>query len=360
MFKRWAALARASRSGPRISACDVQVVAWLATGAAKTPQIKPHEIRAVAQCFESRIDILSAPPHGAMFNKSKACCERLRATASLVHVETLVPAGRRAGDGQHMMQRKPNANNSVRRQLRRLAASAATLALATAVWAQAPLNPAAPKAHRPHKPHAAQPAQVQQPLVDATPPQPEMPKWPANEAPSQPTVTWNSQGLSIQASNSSLSQILNAIGTKTGAKIEGVSGDERVFGEYGPGPARDVLTQLLRGSAYDFLMLGDQGQGTPRQVILTARRGGAATPSRNVSPQQPQDPTDDEGVSEPEPEEQIQPPPAPQQQQPQAMPQQEPMTPQQRMQMMQQQRLQQMQQLQQQYQQQQQQQPQPQ
>jgi hypothetical protein len=188
-----------------------------------------------------------------------------------------------------------------------------------------------------------------------------MPKWPANESPSQPTVTWNSQGLSIQASNSSLSQILSTIGTKTGARIEGVSGDERVFGDYGPGPARDVLTQLLRGSAYDFLMLGDQGQGTPRQVILTARRGAAGAPNRNnINPQQPQqDPSEDEGVSEPEPEEpQIQPPP--QQAQPQPMPQQDPMTPQQRMQMMQQQRLQQMQQLQQQYQQQQQQQPQPQ
>jgi hypothetical protein len=189
-----------------------------------------------------------------------------------------------------------------------------------------------------------------------------MPKWPANEAPGQPTVTWNSQGLRIQAANSSLSQILNAVGTQTGAKIEGVSGDERVFGEYGPGPARDVLAQLLRGSVYNFILLGDQGQGTPRQVILTARRGGAGNQNRSAgNPQQGQDAqSDDEGVSEPEPEDppvQPEPPPQPQ---PQAMPQQEPMTPQQRMQMMQQQRLQQMQQLQQQYQQQQQQPQQPQ
>lgn len=173
-------------------------------------------------------------------------------------------------------------------------------------------------------------------------------------------MTWNSQGLHIQASNSSLSQILNAVSTQTGAKVEGVSGDERVFGDYGPGPARDVLSQLLRGSNYNFLLLGDQGQGTPRQVILTAHRGAGGSNRGTLNPQQPQDAQpDDEGVSEPEPQEE--PPPQqaqPEPPQPQGLPQQEPMTPQQRMQQMQQQRLQQMQQLQQQYQQQQQQQPQ--
>jgi hypothetical protein len=190
-----------------------------------------------------------------------------------------------------------------------------------------------------------------------------MPKWPANEAPGTPTVTWNSQGLRIQASNSSLNQILNAVGTQTGARIEGVSGDERVFGDYGPGSARDVLSQLLRGSEYNFLLLGDQGQGTPRQVILTARHGGAGNPNRNAINSQPQDSQpEDEGVSEPEPDDSIQPQFQPQQVQPPppVTPQQDPMTPQQRMQQMQQQRMQQMQQLQQQFQQQQQQQPQPQ
>jgi hypothetical protein len=266
---------------------------------------------------------------------------------------------RPGGEPVIMMQRNPNANNSgtARRGLRLLATAVALVTLAGVVWGQATTGSTAVKTHRAHKPHAGQPASAPQP-VDVTPPQPEMPKWPANEAPSQPTVTWNSQGLRIQASNSSLSQILNAVSTQTGAKVEGVSGDERVFGDYGPGPARDVLSQLLRGSNYNFLLLGDQGQGTPRQVILTAHRGAGGSPNRGtLNPQQGQDAQpDDEGVSEPEPQEdppmqQAQPEPPPQ---PQGAPQQEPMTPQQRMQMMQQQRLQQMQQLQQQYQQQQQ------
>jgi hypothetical protein len=187
-----------------------------------------------------------------------------------------------------------------------------------------------------------------------------MPKWPANEAPGQPTVTWNSQGLLIHAANSSLSQILNTVSTQTGAKIEGVSGDERVFGDYGPGPARDVLSQLLRGSDYNFLLLGDQGQGTPRQVILTARHSRTEPGNANhngFTQQQPQEQADEDNAEPPEQPEEPQPvvQPPPQQASPP-----EQMTPQQRMQMMQQQRLQQMQQLQQQYQQQQQQQQQPQ
>jgi hypothetical protein len=266
---------------------------------------------------------------------------------------------RPGGEPVIMMQRNSNADNSgtARRRLRQLATAVAVVTLAGMVWGQTTTGSAAPKTHRAHKPHAGQPAPAPQPM-DMTPPQPEMPKWPANEAPGQPTVTWNSQGLRIQASNSSLSQILNAVSTQTGAKVEGVSGDERVFGDYGPGTARDVLSQLLRGSNYNFLLLGDQGQGTPRQVILTAHRGAGGGPNRGMlNPQQGQDSQpDDEGVSEPEPQED--PPPPQPQPEPQPQPQQEPMTPQQRMQMMQQQRLQQMQQLQQQYQQQQQQQPQ--
>ena len=36
-----------------------------------------------------------------------------------------------------------------------------------------------------------------------------------------------------------------------------------------PAPAREVLSQLLDGSSYNVLMIGDQGQGTPRRVVLT-------------------------------------------------------------------------------------------
>ena len=89
-------------------------------------------------------------------------------------------------------------------------------------------------------------------------------------------MVWDSHGLLIVASNSSLAQILKEVSTETGAKVEGMGQDQRVFGTYGPGPARDVLSQLLDGSGYNVLMVGDQGQGTPRRIVLSIRPGGGA------------------------------------------------------------------------------------
>jgi hypothetical protein len=97
-------------------------------------------------------------------------------------------------------------------------------------------------------------------------------------------VVCDSQGLRIVASNSSLAQILKEVSAKTGATLEGIDQDERIFGAYGPGPARDVLTQLLDGSGYNVLMIGDQGQGTPRRIVLSARSAATAQPSGNLSP----------------------------------------------------------------------------
>jgi hypothetical protein len=89
-------------------------------------------------------------------------------------------------------------------------------------------------------------------------------------------VVWDSHGLSIVAANSSLIQILKDISAATGAKVEGLGVDERIFGTYGPGQARDVISQLLDGSGYNVLMVGDQGEGTPRQIELSNRPNGPA------------------------------------------------------------------------------------
>ncbi len=96
-------------------------------------------------------------------------------------------------------------------------------------------------------------------------------------------MVWDSHGLFIQASNSSLDQILNDVSLKTGAKVEGMGADERIFGAYGPGPARDVLTELLDGTGYNILLVGDLGQGTPRRIVLSGRPV-TAQASGNASP----------------------------------------------------------------------------
>ncbi len=115
-------------------------------------------------------------------------------------------------------------------------------------------------------------------VFPAKPPAPGVPDWPAFDKPAEASVVWDSQGLRIDAANSSLEQILKDVSTATGAKIEGFGADQRVFGQYGPGQARDVLSQLLQGSGYNVIMIGDQGQGAPRQVLLSSRQAGGAQP----------------------------------------------------------------------------------
>ena len=135
------------------------------------------------------------------------------------------------------------------------------------------------------------------------PPAPKAPDWPANNAPTPATIVWDSHGLQVTASNSSLKQILSEISIDTGAKIDGMGQDERIFGSYGPGPARDIISQLLDGSNYDVAILGDQGSGTPTRVVLTARSG-AAPAGSNASPAQPSDEDNaaDEQAEQPDPQ----------------------------------------------------------
>ena len=129
--------------------------------------------------------------------------------------------------------------------------------------------------HRTAASHAKpEPVAVAAPL--APPPAPPAPNWPANEPAKPAKVTWDSHGLTVEASNSSLDQILHEAAVDMGAKVQGLSLDQRVFGTYGPGPARDVLTQLLDGSGYNVLMIGDQGNGTPREIVLST--SGPANP----------------------------------------------------------------------------------
>jgi hypothetical protein len=72
---------------------------------------------------------------------------------------------------------------------------------------------------------------------------------------------------------------MKEISNSTGVKVQGLGSDERIFGNYGPGNARDVLAQLLYGSGYNVLMVGDQGEGTPREIQLSLQSKGGASPA---------------------------------------------------------------------------------
>jgi hypothetical protein len=135
-----------------------------------------------------------------------------------------------------------------------------------------------------------------------------MPKWPANDSPNRASVTWDSRGLRIDASNSSLQQILHDVSQETGTKVEGMGSDQRVYGSYGPGQAREVISQLLQGSGYNLLLAGDLGSGAPRQIVLSPRHNGAGSAATAEAPQQENN-SDDDIPDNSEVEEQPQPPP---------------------------------------------------
>jgi hypothetical protein len=161
---------------------------------------------------------------------------------------------------------------------------------------------AAPADEGPQQQPSPAGAAAQQAQQDAAvPAAPVLPKWPVNEKPGQATVTWDSHGLSIDAANSSLQQILKDISTATGATVDGLSGDERVFGAYGPGQARDVLSQLLLGAGYNIIMIGDRGQGAPRQILLSSRRSkdDQAAANRNGANENDDDAADNDADEQP-------------------------------------------------------------
>jgi hypothetical protein len=169
--------------------------------------------------------------------------------------------------------------------------AASTQPAAQPVPAQPAAAPPIPAQPAPSQPQAAPPVnQVA----------PSMLQQPAGEA----QIVFTGDTLSIRADNSSLAAILHQVAGKSGMQIEGLSGDERVFGSFGPGAPRDVLADLLNGTAYNLVLLGDLGDGAPRQLILTpSTRAGAALP-----PPPPATTTIDEAANE-QPDAEIPPPP---------------------------------------------------
>jgi hypothetical protein len=164
-----------------------------------------------------------------------------------------------------------------------------------------------PARHKLSPQKSVAPAVAPQPEQPAAPPEPVTPNWPINGQAAPASVSWGSDQLCIDATNSSLQQILASVSTQTGIAIQGVGRDERVFGTFGPGSARDILAQLLQGTGYNFVMVGDQGQGAPRQITLSARNGSGA--AQTASRPNSSDSEEDVATDYPQPDPQPQAPP---------------------------------------------------
>ncbi len=88
--------------------------------------------------------------------------------------------------------------------------------------------------------------------------------------------------LSISSNKANLSEILFAVHQQTGAEIAIPAGaeGEQVVADIGPGPAPEVLAQLLNGSKFNFLIMSSSSdpQALDR-VILSSRPEGPMPPA---------------------------------------------------------------------------------
>lgn len=132
------------------------------------------------------------------------------------------------------------------------------------------------------------------------------------DKPAEPAgITLDKGLLAIHADNSSLSAILKHVAASSGMTVDGFQQDQRVFGVYGPGSPTEILSSLLQDAGYNFLMVGTTEQGTPKQIILTARTGsGAASGPAQPASEEPSDDDDSDNSGNNAPDQQ---PPAPEQ-----------------------------------------------
>jgi hypothetical protein len=80
--------------------------------------------------------------------------------------------------------------------------------------------------------------------------------------------------LTVHADKATLAEVLFAIQQRTGADIPIPAGaeQEQVVADAGPGAAKDVLTTLLTGTRFNFIVVGsDQNDGGLRSVILSPK-----------------------------------------------------------------------------------------
>jgi hypothetical protein len=169
----------------------------------------------------------------------------------------------------------------------------------------ATLKPAstAPAPVRTSKAHSRKPAPVAEvPQAPAAPPTLE------EQPPVPPQVSYRNGQLTIDAANATLAQVLHSVQSQTGASVDipPGAGNERVVATLGPGKPKDVLANLLNGSKFDYVLLGEANNpGAVQKVILLARTSSVANASQiGVHPSQPQQavepPEDEYPQNEPE------------------------------------------------------------
>jgi hypothetical protein len=120
-------------------------------------------------------------------------------------------------------------------------------------------------------------------------PPPPLPLPPEKQPPTPPKVSFQDGLLTVESTNSRLGDILSSIRNKAGIQFEGMdSGVERVATKLGPAPADEVLSTLLQGSRFDYVILGHSGDPHSVERVLLSARGTAPAIGGNIAPTKPQ------------------------------------------------------------------------
>jgi len=115
-------------------------------------------------------------------------------------------------------------------------------------------------------------------------------------------VTFRGGMLAIKANKATLAEVLFAVQQRTGAEVAIAAGadQEKVVADLGPAPAPEVLSQLLNGSKFNFMILS--AVNNPQQVervILSPRTEGPIVPFAATAAARNNDDDDDEPPTPP-------------------------------------------------------------
>ena len=140
------------------------------------------------------------------------------------------------------------------------------LLIQAAASAQAPPS----QAKKPSQGNSAPPAETQ-------PPPPAQIWLPPVQNPEHaPVIEWDGRLLTIDAENSSLSDVMLGIRSRTGASIEmpASANRERIAVHLGPAPIREVLSSLLYGTDFNYVIQSSEDdESALGKVILIPRDG---------------------------------------------------------------------------------------
>jgi hypothetical protein len=99
------------------------------------------------------------------------------------------------------------------------------------------------------------------------------------KAPNPVVVSFLDGGLTVEAEDAALNDILRAISAYTGTVISVPAlGNERMTRQIGPAPVEEIVDSLLSGQGLNYIIEGRGGPGVPLRVMFLSERPATAGP----------------------------------------------------------------------------------